>query len=180
MVVREIRLVPGAEPPPLPGDKYLLRHEHTVVSLRQHPAMLLPSLSAALGALTAAVAVNGIAQVAKPVVIIVWILAIFLLARSGWAVVGWYRRFILVTNYRFILISRSFQSSIMAMPLNRLSEMSFHRSLAGNMLGYGTYTVDAEGKTFPVIDYVPFSEQLYGDVMNLAFSDIEDAKDEDA
>jgi len=60
-----------------------------------------------------------------------------------------------------VLISGIISRKIAAVPLANVKDLGFERSAAGNLFGYGTFTITAEGKPKIVIDYIPYPEQLY-------------------
>jgi Bacterial PH domain len=59
------------------------------------------------------------------------------------------------------------------MPMSKATDMSFHRSLAGRMLGFGDFVVESAGKdqVLHTIDHVPYPEQLYLVVCGRIFKD---------
>jgi hypothetical protein len=144
-----------------PSIRYLLPQEHSVITVRQHPARVLPAVAAAFGGLLAALAVSGMLKDSKPAAITVWSLTLFLLARAIWESLSWTVQYITVTSYRLLLISGIISRKIAAVPLANVKDLDFERSAAGNLFGYGTFTITAEGKPKIVIDYIPYPEQLY-------------------
>jgi len=152
-------VVPGPVDPPL-AARYLLVHEHSVVTVRQHPARLLPAVTAAVGGLLAAETVNGIAA---------GVLAGFLVVRAIVDGLAWSIRYIVITDRRLILISGILNRKVTALPLQALQNLGLTRSFGGQILGYGAFTVEADGQAGAVIDFIPYPEQLYLEVYHLLF-----------
>lgn len=150
-----------------PSNRYLLPQEHSVITVRQHPARVLPALTAAFGGLLAALAVSGMLKHSSTATITVWSLTFFLLARGLWELLSWTVQYITVTSQRMLLISGIISRKIAAVPLATVKNLDFERSAAGNLFGYGTFTITAEGKPDIVIDYIPYPEQLYLEFVNL-------------
>ena len=45
--------------------------------------------------------------------------------------------------------------------------MTFSRSSTGRLLGYGAFHIEVNGKTKTVLDYIPYPEQVYLEVLNM-------------
>ena len=174
-----MRLSPPGSSIPAHAARYLLPHEQQVITVRQHPAKLLPALTMAAGGLLAAVAVNGIAgsvQNARPVV---WLLAGFLLLRALVDVMAWSAQYIIITERRLILSSGLLGRKVTVIPLPTLQNLAFTRSTGGQVLGYGAFTFEANGQAVAVIDYIPYPEQLYLEIYRLLYPEDEaDSGDE--
>ena len=165
-----MRLLAGSGHYRSPDAKYRLVDERDIFMVRQHPARVLPSLTEAVGGLLVALAVGSISEGARPVHVLIWILAAFLVVRSFWEIANWVVQYIVLTDQRLILTSGLVSRKVMAFPLNRLLDMSFSRSTAGSLLGYGTFALESDGgKAKAAIDYIPYPDQLYLEVTNLLY-----------
>ncbi len=140
--------------------RYLVPREQQVLTVRQHAAFLVPPAAAAAGAALAAGVVTVIAPGARTLEIVAWVLAGFLIARLIAAVLSWSVQYITVTNARVVLTSGVFTRKVKIIPLLNFAEMTFARSFAGRMFGYGTFIIEATGKAYLIIDYIPYSEQI--------------------
>lgn len=169
-------VVPGPVPPS-PAARYLLVHEHQVVAVRQHPARLLPAVTAAVGGLLAAEAVNGIAAGVKWARFVVWVLAGFLVVRAIVDCLAWSIQYIVITDRRLILISGILNRKVTVLPLQALQDLGLTRSTGGQILGYGAFTIEVDGQARAVIDYIPYPEQLYLEVYHLLFPEAEEEED---
>ena len=161
-------VVPGPVDPPL-AARYLLVHEHSVVTVRQHPARLLPAVTAAVGGLLAAETVNGIAAGVKWAPFVVWVLAGLLVVRAVVDCLAWSIRYIVITDRRLILISGILSRKVAVLPLQALQNLGLTRSFGGQILGYGAFTAEVDGQAGTVIDFIPYPEQLYLEVYQLLF-----------
>ena len=155
-----MRLVQSSRSEPAEVNRYLLPQERQVATLRQHWAFLVPPAAAAFGAALAAEAVMAIAPGDKTLEIVGWVLAGFLVARLIGALVSWSVRYITITDARVVLRSGVVSSRIKIIPLPNFAEMTFARSLAGSTIGFGTFIIEASGKAYLIIDYIPYSEQI--------------------
>lgn len=61
--------------------------------------------------------------------------------------------------------------------VSKLKEMALERTFAGRLLGYGAFTIELDGKTRPVVDYIPFPEQIYLEVYVKIFPQKSDGDD---
>jgi len=160
---------------PAEVDRYLLPREVRVATVRRHPAVLLaPSAWAVAGLLVAFVLTATVLR-GQPVVLIwiVWGLWGLLMARLVWEAVNWAVDYFVITSERILLTSGVFTRSVAMMPLSKVTDMSFHRTFAGRLLGYGEFVVESAGQDQALrnIDHIPYPEQLYLVVCGRIFKD---------
>jgi Bacterial PH domain len=141
-------------------DRYLLPREERVATVRQHQAMLISPLAAAIGGILAATTVTVTSTGSVPLKIAAWILAGSLVARFTMILLVWFVRYISITNERVVLTSGLLSRRVKTIPLPNFAEMTFERSFGGRMIGYGTFTIEASGKAYLIINYIPYSEQI--------------------
>jgi len=154
---------------PLAIDRYLLPSEVHVVRLRQHPAFLIPPLAGTLGALLAAIAISAIREGNKSPQIIVWILTLFLLIRFVFTAAAWFVQYIVITEERLLLISGLKTRTVKMIPLPKLKEMTFERSLAGRIMKFGSFIIESGGQIQLTLGYIVYSEQLYLEICSTIF-----------
>jgi hypothetical protein len=67
------------------------------------------------------------------------------------------------------------------MPLAKVTDMSFQRSISGRMLGYGEFVLESAGQdqAFRVVSYLPYPEQLYLEVCSMIFPTKDPPGDDD-
>jgi len=155
-------------------DKYLLPREVRVATVRRHPAVLLGSSAQAVGGLLAAAVLSATVLRGQTVLeTIVWVGWGLLMARLIWNVVNWAVDYFVITSDRILLTSGVFTRSVNMMPLSKVTDMSFHRSFAGRLLGYGEFVVESAGQdqALRTIDHIPYPEQLYLVVCGRIFKD---------
>jgi hypothetical protein len=155
-------------------DKYLLPKEVRVATVRRHPAVLLPpSAQAVAGLLAAAILSATILRGHGLLEGVVWAGWGVLMLRLVWDVANWAVDYFVITSDRILLTSGLFTRSVNMMPLSKVTEMSFHRTFVGRLLGYGDFVVEAAGKDAVLrnIDHIPYPEQLYLVVCGRIFKD---------
>jgi len=168
-----MRLPTSASPAgPAAVNRYLLPHEHQVITVRKHPAILIgPAIEALGGLLVAAVLSATILRGNSTLTFVVWIAWIFLFLRMVWKTVNWAVDFFVVTSQRMLLTSGVLTRKVAMMPLSKVTDMSFRRSFAGKLFGYGEFIVESAGQNQALqnVDHIPYPEQLYLEVCGLLF-----------
>jgi uncharacterized membrane protein YdbT with pleckstrin-like domain len=168
-----IRVIP-TETVPRSVYKHLLPHEHQVITVRFHPAVLLRPVAEVLGGLALAGVLSvTIAHGNGVVLLVVWIAWLVLVARLLYKIYAWLEDYFVVTSQRLLLTTGVFTRTINMMPLGKVTDMSFKRSTLGRIFGYGEFVVESAGKDQALsrIDYLPYPEQLYLEVCGLIFKD---------
>jgi uncharacterized membrane protein YdbT with pleckstrin-like domain len=166
-----MRLITPGETAPTSINKYLLPHEHQVITVRKHPAILLrPVIFSVLGLILAAV-LTGFALHNGTVVLIIWLLWLIPLGYLVFEVIEWADSYFIVTGQRMLLITGLVTRKVAMMPLVKVTDMSFQRNAQGRLLGYGTFILESAGQeqAFRVVDHLPYPEQLYLEVCGLIF-----------
>jgi uncharacterized membrane protein YdbT with pleckstrin-like domain len=176
-----MRLVPGTDTVPSVVNRYLLPHEHQVITVRRHPAVLIKPIAVALtGLAIAAVISTTIAQHNGTAVAAVWIVWGVLLLWLVYKVVEWSVDYFIVTSRRMLLATGVFTRKVAMMPLVKVTDMSFQRSALGRLLGYGEFILESAGQdqALRVVDHLPYPEQLYLEVCGLIFPGMKDNADD--
>jgi|SRR5215469_2618802 len=167
---------------PVAINKYLLPREVQVATVRQHPAVLIPSSAQALigllvaGLLTATVVTGTFA-------IVIWVLWGVLLLRLVWKVCNWLVDYFVVTTERLLLTTGFLTRRVAMMPLTKVTDMSFKRTFPGRLLGYGEFIVESAGQDQALrnVPFIPYPEQLYLLVCGMLFpSSADDSDDEES
>jgi uncharacterized membrane protein YdbT with pleckstrin-like domain len=175
-----MRLVPNTDTVPASVNRYLLPHERQVITVHQHPAILIrPIFEVLVGLAIAGWLSNSIAHGNGVVILIIWVLWGILCLRLAVKVFEWAKTYFVVTSQRFILATGVITRKVNMMPLTKVTDMSFQRSGWGRILGYGEFVLESAGQDQALsnIDYVPYPEQLYLEVCGLIFKDTEESPD---
>ena len=157
---------------PVAINKYLLPREVQVATVRQHPAVLIPSSAAALGGLalvgllTATVA-TGLMDA------ILWAAWGVLLLRLIWKVLNWAVDYFVVTSQRLLYVTGFLTRKAAMMPMNKVTDMSFQRSFPGRLMGYGEFIIESAGQNQALdrVRFIPYPEQLYLLVCGMLFKE---------
>jgi uncharacterized membrane protein YdbT with pleckstrin-like domain len=175
-----MRLAPNTDTVPTSVNRYLLPHERQVISVHQHPAVLIgPIFWVLLGLAVAGWLSNAVAHGNTAVIVVIWILWAILLLRLAWKVLEWSLTYFVITSQRLLLAQGFLIRRVDMMPLAKVTDMSFNRSARGQLLGYGEFVVESAGQDQALrhIEYLPYPEQLYLEVCGLIFRDKEESPD---
>jgi uncharacterized membrane protein YdbT with pleckstrin-like domain len=175
-----MRLVPNTDTVPASVNRFLLPHERQVITVHQHPAILIkPIFWVLIGLAIAGWLSNSVANGNGTVILILWILWGVLLLNLALRVWAWAVTYFVVTSQRFVLASGIVTRNVNMMPLAKVTDMTFQRSATGRLLGYGKFILESAGQDQALtnVDYLPYPEQLYLEVCGLIFKDQEDSPD---
>lgn len=175
-----MRLAPNTETVPGSVNKYLLPYERQVISVHQHPAVLIwPIFEVLTGLAIAGWMSSSIAYGNNAVILVIWILWALLLLRLLWKVIEWSENYFVITSQRLLLAEGFLTRTVNMMPLAKVTDMSFQRSAMGRLLGYGEFIVESAGQSqaLRIVDHLPYPEQLYLEVCGLIFIEDEESTD---
>lgn len=176
-----MRLITPGDTAPASVNRYLLPHEHQVITVRMHPAMLLGPIILVLAGLVVAGLLSGsVAHGNGGALNIIWLAWGLLLLRLIWKVANWSVDYFVVTSQRMLLTTGIFTRKVNMMPLVKVTDMSFQRSAAGRLFGYGTFILESAGQDQALrnVDFLPYPEQLYLEVCGLIFPSKKDEGDD--
>ncbi|HSV66067.1 MAG TPA: PH domain-containing protein [Mycobacteriales bacterium] len=152
-------------------EKYLLPTERTVIRVRRHWAILAGDGLQATGLVVGAILFAVIFHASPIGAQVAWWLVLVALLRFGFQVCLWYVERFVVTDQRVIMTSGIITRKVAMMPLAKVTDMTYERSVVGQMLGYGVFIVESAGQDQALsrIDYLPRPDRLYIQVAELLF-----------
>lgn len=171
-----MRLVASSNAAPASVNRYLLPHEQDVVTIRRHPAVLIAPMAVVLVALILAGVLSrtiGGGPVGGPTLAVIWWLWLLVLVWFVWRVAEWSVDYFVITSARLLLTQGLITRQVNMMPLGKVTDMRFERTLLGRFLGYGTFVMESAGQDQALsrIDFIPYPEQLYLEVVGLIFKE---------
>ena len=154
-------------------DEYLLPTERRVIRLRQHWAVMLNHVSST--ALFLLVVVIAERYLPDSVLIdnLAFYLALVAVIRFTVLTILWWIERIVITDKRVMLAQGIITHRVGMMPLGKVTDLTFERSLGGRMFGYGTIVVESAGQIQALnrIDYMPQPEEVYEALSELVFGE---------
>ncbi|MBR8741409.1 PH domain-containing protein [Nocardiopsis sp. MG754419] len=171
-----MKLVASSNAAPASVNRYLLPHEQDVVTIRRHPAVLIGPVAIVLAALILAGILSqtiGSGPSGGAVLAVIWWLWLLVLVWFVWRVAEWSVDYFVITSARLLLTTGLITRQVNMMPLGKVTDMRFERTLLGRFLGYGTFVMESAGQDQALsrIDFIPYPEQLYLEVVGLIFKE---------
>ena len=124
-----MRLIAPRNAGPAAVNKYLLPHEHQVITVRKHPAVLIGPISILLaGVLIALVLGTTLLKHSHQGILILILVVVCLFLYLGFKTWEWSEDYFVVTSDRMLQASGVFTRKIAMMPLVKVTDMSFQRS----------------------------------------------------
>lgn len=158
-------------------DDYLLASERRVIRVRRHWAVVAPYVLQTFFALIILVGLSAIIGQRDGslwlVHTVLWYLAFFMVLRLGWNVLEWWVERIVVTDRRFMVTSGVLVTKVAMMPITKVTDLTYERSLGGRVLHYGTLIVESAGQIQALnqIQYLPRPEEVNDAISELVFGD---------
>jgi membrane protein YdbS with pleckstrin-like domain len=157
---------------PAAVSRYLLPREEQRILTRRHVAVLIGPVVLLLAGFLAALSLSTTVLSGNEfLTIAVWFGVAVLAARLIWKFANWLVDYFVVTSQRMLLTTGLLSRKVAMMPLSKVTDMSFRRSFAGRLLGYGEFIVESAGQdqALRTVDHLPYPEHLYLEVCGMLF-----------
>ena len=153
-------------------DKYLSPGEEVAFEVRKHWAALLwPSVQAGLAWLMLFFlhALLNLPSESNPIDSLTFIVAMAFTLRVVWRWLEWQIARILVTNRRIVEITGIITRRVASMPLAKVTDLTYQRTLLARWLNYGELILESAGQNQALesITYIPRPDDFYQDFMKL-------------
>ncbi|WP_156754688.1 PH domain-containing protein [Actinokineospora pegani] len=159
---------------PRDPDEYLLDSERRVIRVRRHWASLAWEVFEAVALLAVCVMISYVMPPSMWLVQnILWYVALVVLLRFTYQVISWWVERIVVTDKRFMMTTGVFTTRVLMMPIGKVTDLTFKRTVTGRVLGYGTIVVESAGQIQALnqIHFLPKPEQVNDAISELVFGD---------
>lgn len=160
-------------------DEYLLPTERRVIRVRQHWAVMARHI---LQTGLFLVLVMGAEQLldgaTNPSIDVLvdnlsfYLVLVAMLRFTALTILWWIER-IVITDKRVMIAQGIIVHNVGMMPLGKVTDLTFRRTLSGRMLGYGTMVVESAGQIQALnqIDFMPRPEEIYEALSELVFGE---------
>jgi hypothetical protein len=144
--------------------KYLVPdEEHLVFVMRRHWVILAEPIATAIGStilMILLVVVLAHSSAAVFVLVVAWLAVI---GRSGYHLMEWRDSWFGSTQRRLMLTYGLITHKVAMMPLEKVTDMSYARSPAGQMLGYGEFVLESAGQDQALrsVTFIAHPDQTY-------------------
>lgn len=145
-------------------ERYLLDGERVVVALHQHWAKITGPVALALATLGVALVVDARTPQSLAVITnVVWVGWLLLLLWTIWQVIEWRHDWFVATDKRLLLTYGLISKRVAMMPLMKVTDMSYQRSIPGRVLGYGQFIMESAGQDQALRDvrWIPQPDHTY-------------------
>lgn len=159
---------------PRDPDEYLLDTERRVIRVRRHWACLLWQLFEAVGLLLGVVMLSYLLPPDSWLPQnILWYAGLIVLLIFTYQLLDWYVERIVVTDKRFMITQGIITSQVQMMPIGKVTDLTYERSVLGRMFGYGTMVVESAGQIQALnrIEYLPAPEEVFDAISQLVFGE---------
>ena len=153
-------------------ERYLAHDEQVVLDVRRHLAVLVgPASVVALVIAVAAVVGVVLTPGSSHGVVdtLCGAVTLFFVLRLAWRVWEWWADRIVVTDERIFEVSGVLTRRVASMPVSRVTDMTYKRTIGGRILGYGEVIVESAGQEqgLSAIDHIPQPDHFYRTVTSL-------------
>ena len=162
--------------------RFLLDDETLVVAQRQHWAAVAQPVAMAVAGFFLALLAGFTAPPKLGVLTdLAWKLWFILLAYAAMRVLVWRLDWFVATDKRLLMMYGVIKRRVAMMPLAKVTDMSFNRSLIGQLLGYGQFVLESAGQRQALrqIDFIRDARQTYLAIVAEIFGEAEQPVEDD-
>jgi len=154
-------------------QEYLLPTERRVIRVRQHWAIMWKHVTQTALVLLALVVIERYLPDNPLIDNLTFYVALVAVLRFTVITILWWIERIVITDKRVMLAQGLVVHKVAMMPLAKVTDITFRRSLGGRLLGYGTLIVESAGQDQGLdrIDYMPHPEEVYEALSELIFGE---------
>lgn len=148
--------------------------ERRVIRVRRHWASLLPVLLQTVVIVLVAFLVSQLfADDIRILQSLLWYLAVAAVVRLMWKALEWWIELVIITNKRFMITSGLIVTKVSMMPITKVTDMSYLRTVGGRLFGYGTLRVESAGQKQDLerVNYLPKPEDTFDAISELIFGE---------
>jgi uncharacterized membrane protein YdbT with pleckstrin-like domain len=156
---------------PYAPEKYLLPTERTVIRVRRHWAILSSDLLQVVGLVVLAAVISLAGRDSPGAYWLAWWILLTAVLRFALVWGEWFVERFVVTDMRVIMTSGIVTRKVAMMPLVKVTDMTYERSVMGQILGYGEFIVESAGQDQALsrVPFLPRPDRLYIQVAELLF-----------
>ena len=145
-------------------DRYLLDGERLVTAVHQHWGKVAEPVATAVAGLVVALWVDAHVTPSLGLLAnVVWWAWFVLVGRALYRVAEWRHDWFVATDKRLLLFYGFITRRVSMMPLMKVTDMSYERSVPGRLLGYGRFVMESAGQDQALhkVKWVPQPDHHY-------------------
>lgn len=148
---------------------HLSQSEHIRVGARKHPIVLAKPVLAVVAALALVLRslsdASALSSTRQFFLVLLAVAAVWL----GVSWLQWSRHFFLATDQRVLKMYGVLSTTVDSMKVQKVTDMKYHRSFLGEIIGYGSITIESAGQDQALhdIDYIPYPRENYQELCHV-------------
>ena len=157
-------------------ERYLIPEEQIIFLIRRHWLVIAEPILTAVAGFVLFIAVVDMAPGNRlridDLVLLVWFA---LLLRLAYRLIDWWHEHFLATDRRLMLVHGFLTRKVDIMPMAKVTDMRYDRTVPGRIFGYGIYIVESAGQDQALsrINFVPNSDLHYQQISAVIFAPTE-------
>ncbi|WP_435200490.1 PH domain-containing protein [Janibacter sp. GS2] len=163
--------------------RYLLPGENPVAEIRHHGIVLVKPAAAVIAATALCLWLDvSVSDANSGFLSYIWFFWLAVLGWSAWQWIEWRHTRVVATDKRIVRFEGWINHKVSMMPLKKVTDMGYERSLLGRVLGYGTFILESAGQdqALSKIEFVPDPDDNYRAICSVVFGmSLHDEDDED-
>lgn len=145
-------------------ERYLVDGERIVFAVHQHWGRVAEPVGSAVAGLVVAGWLDAtVAPELGLLSTVAWWAWFALVARAAWKVVNWRHDWFIATDKRLLLFHGFITRRVPMMPLTKVTDMAYERSVPGRVFGYGRFVLESAGQDQALhkVSFVPDPDHHY-------------------
>jgi uncharacterized membrane protein YdbT with pleckstrin-like domain len=154
-------------------DEYVLPTERRVIRFRRHWVVIVNEVVQATVLMVILMVAAGQLPEGPILSNLLWYGGLLVLVKACYKVAEWWVEKVVITDKRVMLTQGVLTQKVGMMPLGKVTDLTFERTLNGRMLGYGTMIIESAGQIQALnrIDFLPDPEEVYEAISELVFGE---------
>ena len=154
-------------------DEYVLPTERRVIRFRRHWVVIVNEVVQATVLMVVLMVAAALLPEGPVLSNMLWYGGLLVLVKACYKVSEWWVEKVVITDKRVMLTQGVFTQKVGMMPLGKVTDLTFERTLNGRMLGYGTMIIESAGQIQALnrIDFLPDPEEVYEAISELVFGE---------
>lgn len=143
--------------------RYLHEDETAIMTANRHWVSIAEPIVTPILALLVIAWFSAVADVGAEGGTLLFVLWLIVAGRTVWALIEWRRAWFISTDQRLFKLTGVFVTKVAMMPLNQVTDITYQRSIPGQILGYGTLVLETPGQdqAFSTIKPIPQPDAAY-------------------
>ena len=154
-------------------DEYVLPTERRVIRFRRHWVVIVNEVVQATVLMVILMVAAALLPEGPVLSNLLWYGGLLVLIKACYKVSEWWVEKVVITDKRVMLTQGVFTQKVGMMPLGKVTDLTFERTLNGRMMGYGTMIIESAGQIQALnrIDFLPDPEEVYEAISELVFGE---------